>query len=154
MPKNCSADVTLVINYVDSILTKGTSDEVYALKEMFGLEGVEHNDDFAAVLENGPWLWQSNSFYTGYSGFYQFCDAVENAVPGSGIPTPASGVGLTKALAGYASWINSTIVPTSMLHPPALSLLGKYTDLRSLKPAKIMDMEPEVLNVSIHTTQI
>lgn len=29
------------------------------------------------MLENGPWLWQSNSFTTGYSGFFQFCDAIE-----------------------------------------------------------------------------
>jgi hypothetical protein len=30
-----------------------------------------------SAIENGPWLWQSNSFYTNYSGFFQFCDAVE-----------------------------------------------------------------------------
>jgi hypothetical protein len=29
------------------------------------------------AIENGPWLWQSNTFYTGYSGFFKFCDAVE-----------------------------------------------------------------------------
>jgi hypothetical protein len=29
------------------------------------------------AIENGPWLWQSNSFYTGYSDFFKFCDAVE-----------------------------------------------------------------------------
>jgi hypothetical protein len=31
----------------------------------------------SSAIENGPWLWQSNSFYSNYSGFYQFCDAVE-----------------------------------------------------------------------------
>lgn len=30
-----------------------------------------------SAIENGPWLWQSNQFTTGYSKFFQFCDAVE-----------------------------------------------------------------------------
>lgn len=77
MPKNCSKDVSLVIDYMDNVLTHGNKSAVTALKTKFGLESVEHNDDFMAVLENGPWLWQSNSFSTGYSGFYQFCDAIE-----------------------------------------------------------------------------
>jgi hypothetical protein len=55
----------------------GSVDEQYALKAKFGLEDLEHNDDFGAVIEIGPWLWQENSFYTGYSGFCQFCDAIE-----------------------------------------------------------------------------
>jgi hypothetical protein len=29
------------------------------------------------ALEWGPWLWQSNTLTTGYSRFYQFCDAIE-----------------------------------------------------------------------------
>jgi hypothetical protein len=78
---------------------------------MFGLAGVEHNDDFAAVLPIGPYQWQENDFYTGYSAFFQFCDAVEGAVPGADTTTPATGVGLEKALAGYANWINTTQVP-------------------------------------------
>lgn len=111
MPQNCSADITLVIDHIDEVLTAGTDVEIYALKEMFGLEALEHNDDFAAVLPNGPYQWQSNSVYTGYSEFFQFCDAVENAVPGSDTTTPATGVGLEKALAGYANWINSSVIP-------------------------------------------
>ena len=77
MPTNCSKDLTLVIDYIDDVLMHGSANEQFALKAKFGLEALEHNDDFGAAIENGPWLWQSNSFYTGYSGFYQFCDAVE-----------------------------------------------------------------------------
>lgn len=44
MPQNCSTDVTLVIDYIDEILTTGTDDEIYALKKSFGLEGLEHNE--------------------------------------------------------------------------------------------------------------
>lgn len=47
MPTNCSKDVTLVIDHIDSVLTTGTAEEKLALKTKFGLEGVEHDDDFA-----------------------------------------------------------------------------------------------------------
>jgi hypothetical protein len=64
-----------------------------------------------SILANGPYLWQSNSFYTGYSGFFQFCDAIEGVEAGAAkVPGP-DGVGLTKALANYAAYVNSTILP-------------------------------------------
>ena len=66
---------------------------------------------FDSVLENGPWLWQGNSFYTGYSPFFQFCDAIEGVAPGAAITPNATGVGLTAALANYANWVNTTVIP-------------------------------------------
>lgn len=30
-----------------------------------------------SIFPIGPWTWQSNSFITGYSSFYGFCDSVE-----------------------------------------------------------------------------
>ncbi|KAL1311365.1 hypothetical protein AAFC00_001536 [Neodothiora populina] len=109
MPQNCSKDVSLVVDHVDAVFHNGTADEQYALKAMFGLGDLEHYDDFAAALENGPWLWQGNQFYLN-SGFFYFCDAVENATPNGTVPG-AEGVGLEKALAGYASWFNTTMLP-------------------------------------------
>ena len=50
MAKNCSTDVSLVINHVDSVLSNGTAAEIHALKEMFGLQDLEHNDDFARYI--------------------------------------------------------------------------------------------------------
>ncbi|KAI9742271.1 MAG: hypothetical protein M1818_004171 [Claussenomyces sp. TS43310] len=111
MPANCSRDVSVVIDHVDEVLTTGTAEEKNALKAMFGLEGVEHADDFASAIENGPWLWQENTFTTGYSGFYQFCDAVEGVTAGQADTPGPGGVGLEKALAGYASYFNSSILP-------------------------------------------
>jgi hypothetical protein len=61
MPANCSKDVSQVIDYMDSVLLRGDQEDVKELKTMFGLEAVEHNDDFMDVLANGPWLWQSNT---------------------------------------------------------------------------------------------
>lgn len=105
MPKNCSKDVNLVIEHMDNVLTTGTAKEIHDLKAMFGLESVEHNDDFMGALEWAPWLWQGNQFYQ-TTGFFDWCDFVENAfnetdpakIPGE------EGVGLEKALAGYAKW--------------------------------------------------
>jgi hypothetical protein len=114
MPKNCSSDVQQVVNYVDSVLTLGTPKAKQALKEKFGLGGIVHDDDFASALESGPWAWQSHDFYSGYSGFYQFCDYVENQWPGSNAPAPgAGGVGLLKALDGYAKWTKEVMLPGS-----------------------------------------
>ncbi|MCJ1316208.1 hypothetical protein MMC15_001528 [Xylographa vitiligo] len=112
MAQNCSSDVSLVIDHIDGVLTNGTKTQIQELKTMFGLQHVEHNDDFASALQNGPWLWQENSFTTGYSGFFQFCDFVEGVANEDHPVDPGpSGVGLTKALAGYAKWMNTTLLP-------------------------------------------
>lgn len=110
MPKNCSKDVSLVIDHVDSVLTTGSAEEQYELKATFGLEKLEHAADFGAAIENGPWLWQGNQFYTN-TGFFDWCDAVEGVNANSTEIPGAEGVGLTKALAGYANWFNTTLLP-------------------------------------------
>jgi hypothetical protein len=109
MPKNCSINVTLVIDYVDTILGTSTLDEKYALKEMFGL-GPLGDADFGAALGSGPSRWQGIQFFADSYGFFDFCDAVENAI-NSTSPPGVEGVGLEKALAGYASWVNGTLIP-------------------------------------------
>ncbi|KAI6245863.1 putative extracellular serine carboxypeptidase [Erysiphe necator] len=111
MPKNCSVDIARVIDYLDGIMMNGTDSEKFAIKQKFGLESVEHDDDFMGALENGPWLWQANSFTTGYSKFYQFCDAIENVQAGASLTPDENGVGLEKALQGYANWTKSVLLP-------------------------------------------
>ncbi|CAK7205803.1 hypothetical protein SEUCBS139899_008582 [Sporothrix eucalyptigena] len=118
LPKNCSADVQLVVKYIDDVLSKGTADDVQKLKNKFGLGSLVHNDDFADVLANGPSLWQEHDFYSGYSSIFQFCDYIENAIAGafnsSCTPETApseSGVGLKKALNGYAKWTQDILLP-------------------------------------------
>ena len=77
MPKNCSADVEKVIDYIDDVLMRGSESEKRELKAKFGMEGVEHDDDFVDVLTLGPSSWQEDSFTSGYSAFFQWCDYVE-----------------------------------------------------------------------------
>ncbi|OTB03266.1 hypothetical protein M426DRAFT_322045 [Hypoxylon sp. CI-4A] len=114
-PQNCSADVNAVINYVDSTLLNGTAKAKIELKNKFLLGDLE-DADFGAALENGPWTWQSGQFYSenslGYTPYYQFCDYVENVWPNStnAVPGP-EGVGLTKALDGYAKWFTEVELP-------------------------------------------
>ena len=52
MPANCSADIGAVIAHVDSVLQANVSSDVTALKQTFGLEGLAHNDDFAAARKH------------------------------------------------------------------------------------------------------
>ena len=49
MPANCSADVQAVIAHVDSVLLSNNTADITNLKTMFGLQGLSHNDDFAAA---------------------------------------------------------------------------------------------------------
>ena len=94
-----------VIEHMDHVLETGTEQEIYDLKALFGLESVSHDDDFMAALEWAPWLWQGNQFYA-TTGFYTWCDFVEGSVNETDpakIPG-AEGVGLEKALQGYARW--------------------------------------------------
>lgn len=48
MPKNCSADITRVVEYVDHVGLNGTAEEQKSLKTMFGFGALEHYDDFAS----------------------------------------------------------------------------------------------------------
>lgn len=123
MPKNCSTDVSLVIDHMDEVLTSGSDAEVLALKTKFGMQDVLHNDDLMAALENGPWLWQGNQFYRN-TGFFDWCDYIENVhfsqtnstsnlttyKNTSTVPGP-EGVGLAKALEGYAAWTKAEFLP-------------------------------------------
>ena len=105
MPMNCSKDVNLVIEHMDNVLTTGTEEEIYQLKSKFGLEDIVHSNDFMSALEWAPWLWQGNQFYYN-SGFFTWCDFIENSVNETSpakIPG-AEGVGLEKALDGFAKW--------------------------------------------------
>ncbi|KAI1437330.1 serine carboxypeptidase S28-domain-containing protein [Xylaria sp. CBS 124048] len=114
-PQNCSSDINTVINYVDGVLLHGNPREKANLKTKFKLDGLE-DADFAAAIENGPWTWQSGQFFSantsGFTPYYQFCDYVENMWPNSTNKVPsAKGVGLIKALNGYAKWFTETYLP-------------------------------------------
>lgn len=47
MAKNCSRDITRVVDYIDSVYEAGNEKQIQNLKDMFGLGDLEF-DDFAA----------------------------------------------------------------------------------------------------------
>jgi hypothetical protein len=106
MPKNCSSDISLVMNYVDNILLNGTSEDQDNLKASFGLGGLIHNEDFASALEPPFGTWQGS-----ITVFDEFCDAIEGATGSDPTIPSANGVGLDAALGNYARYINSTFYP-------------------------------------------
>ena len=119
MPQNCSRDVSLVIDHIDRVLFNGTASDKQQLKDKFGLGALAYDDDFGEALAIPIFQWQAHTFTTGYHRFFQFCDAVENVASPVDSNTPAvnrsaaipdaSGVGLPKALDGYAAWMRSYI---------------------------------------------
>lgn len=63
LPQNCTADIRLVIEHVDSILINGTDAEVQALKDKFGLGTIEHSADFAVWVPFPPPVFCSPLFF-------------------------------------------------------------------------------------------
>lgn len=57
-------------------------------------------------------LWQSQQFYTG-TQIWDFCDAVEGVTHNSTVLPGPEGVGVQKALAGYANWFKTVSLPGS-----------------------------------------
>jgi hypothetical protein len=100
LPRNCSADIKLVINFIDSVLASNNKTEVQALKKMFGIPNL-NNADFAALIAQPIAQWQSNTTLV-----YNFCDYIETAHnKGKLDPSTTKGVGLNKALKAYAAAI-------------------------------------------------
>ncbi|KAK3384098.1 serine-type peptidase-like protein [Lasiosphaeria ovina] len=114
-PQNCSRDLSATIDSIDLVLKLGTPKQKHDLKQKFLLTDLT-DADFASALEYGPWSWQSSQFYStttqGFNPYYQFCDYVENVWPNSTNPVPgAKGVGVAKALEGYAKWFKEVELP-------------------------------------------
>ncbi|KAF1961954.1 hypothetical protein CC80DRAFT_401871 [Byssothecium circinans] len=114
-PANCTADQVAVINYIDGVLLNGTAAQKKALKDKFKLGDLE-DTDFGGAIENGPWTWQGTQFYSestvGFNAYYRFCDYIENVPPNSTNQVPGpEGVGVEKALEGYAKWFTEISLP-------------------------------------------
>ncbi|KXX79502.1 putative serine protease EDA2 [Madurella mycetomatis] len=110
MPKNCSNSMTSIAKHVDQVLGRKDETETLKLKTMFGLEQLEHDDDFASyVALLPPELSQT------FSTFFEMCDTIEGTrpveieVPDASTTAPnvifdSAAADVEKALANYASW--------------------------------------------------
>lgn len=133
MPANCSKDVSLVIDHMDQVWANGTTEEIENLKSMFKMHGLEPSD-IGAALAVAPGQWQEKEFFTGYDDFDKWCDYIENAVTTSSngttlYPTKFTagpeGVGLQRALQGYATWFTTLVLPNACAELSAV-WKGKY----------------------------
>lgn len=111
MPRNCSIDYSAIVDHVDNIFTNGSSEEQADLKDLFGLQYLAYPSDVAAAISSPIWAWQSIQLYSGYSAFYQMCDAIEGASSNTSISINSTGVGLEKALPNFASWFKAKYLP-------------------------------------------
>ncbi|KAI1081547.1 endoprotease endo-Pro [Whalleya microplaca] len=112
MPKNCSKDYSAIVDYVDKVFTHGSHKEKADLKQLFGLQDVQHLDDAASAICSPIWAWQSIQLTSGYPVFYQMCDAIEGALSNSTAHlTNSDGVGLKKALPNFAKWFKAAYLP-------------------------------------------
>ncbi|CAF0900930.1 unnamed protein product [Didymodactylos carnosus] len=81
---------------------------------MFGLQNLEHNDDFASTLVWPLFKWQNVNPHdvndTVVSTTQGFCDQLETVVVGKKIHyAGANGTGLANALVSYGQWISKWV---------------------------------------------
>lgn len=120
MPQNCSIDYTAIVDHVDAVFINGTEEEKTALKSLFALEDLAHDDDAAVAITSPIWGWQNIQFYSGYTSFYQMCDAIEGAAPNKTGNYSDTGVGLSHALPNFAAWFTSEYLPGCKLQDCSL----------------------------------
>ncbi|KAK8024583.1 serine carboxypeptidase S28 [Apiospora rasikravindrae] len=111
MPKNCSSDYSAIIDYVDKTFTQGSDEDKKDLKKMFAVDDLEMDDDAASAISSPIWAWQSIQFDSGYSKFYQMCDAIEGAFTNTTYTYGEQGVGLKNALPNFAKWFKASYLP-------------------------------------------
>ncbi|KZW00377.1 hypothetical protein EXIGLDRAFT_639437 [Exidia glandulosa HHB12029] len=105
-PKNCTNDVISVISHVDEVLSKGTPEEIFAVKSNFGMANLTHLDDVAGALRFNLFDWQSLSPTSPRSAlFYRFCDAIEVK---DGVVSDEKGWGLEHAFKAWGTFWNTT----------------------------------------------
>ncbi|PIL22459.1 hypothetical protein GSI_15147 [Ganoderma sinense ZZ0214-1] len=73
----CSGNIQLTVEIVDSLI--GNPITSRAIKALFGLAGLEHNEDFASILESPLGNWQARNWdpEVGTTGWDDFCAALD-----------------------------------------------------------------------------
>lgn len=105
LPRNCSADVKTVVQYIDGVLSSGDAGDVATLKLRFGLSAL-NDADFADVVSNPLTQWQSNQ-----DAVISFCDHIEGVSSNytRWMSESGRGVGLVAALDAYSSYVRENI---------------------------------------------
>ncbi|KAL1702481.1 serine carboxypeptidase S28-domain-containing protein [Schizophyllum commune] len=82
-PEACARHLENSIQTIDAILSRGGF-PARALKALFGLSGLEHDDDFASVLSSPLGYWQAKCWDPkfGSTAFEDFCEVLGKAPAG------------------------------------------------------------------------
>ncbi|EPQ50969.1 peptidase S28 [Gloeophyllum trabeum ATCC 11539] len=104
----CSARIQTTVKTVDALLAVPRLKRT--LKGLFGLADLEHDEDFASVLETPLGYWQAKVWdpAVGSTKFDEFCEALEHG--GAQSVTLPGGLSLDFALLNYAKWIRENVV--------------------------------------------
>ncbi|KAI3331692.1 serine carboxypeptidase S28 [Xylariaceae sp. AK1471] len=105
LPRNCSADIKAVVEYIDGVLASGDKDDVNMLKTRFGLSAL-NDPDFADIISNPIIAWQSDQ-----DSVIEFCNYIEGAASNYThyMSQSGKGVGLVPALNAYSTYVRENI---------------------------------------------
>ncbi|CCM03509.1 uncharacterized protein FIBRA_05643 [Fibroporia radiculosa] len=141
----CSANIQSAIEAIDTILS--ISQLRTPLKGLFGLAGLEHDEDFASLLTSPMSSWQSKNWDKSISdtGFEEFCVALNKSVGGEYISAQSPGLiydDNTKTLAlpgglkvpvlvyNYAQYIKENVVSECPEEISVEDCFGTYDDAK------------------------
>lgn len=106
-----------------------------AVKELFGLGGLEHDDDFAAMLESPLGSWQSKNWdpKLGSTKFDQFCDALAKPLgklTAKQSLSLSSGINVPVTVWNYANYIKENYVSKCPEEATVEDCFGSYDDTK------------------------
>ncbi|KAI5365513.1 putative peptidase S28, alpha/Beta hydrolase [Septoria linicola] len=111
-PQDCVGSINAIIDKIDHVFAHGNSTEINHMKNLFGLESLQDNRDFAMTIAfplGGPMNYPTNTWQEiiwgdhGSNDFWYFCNNITNN------NAPANVTALDKELALYTggeSWTN------------------------------------------------
>ncbi|KIM40869.1 hypothetical protein M413DRAFT_445651 [Hebeloma cylindrosporum] len=143
----CADHLVNSINTIDSILANSPPFLKRQLKNVFGLGGLEHDDDFVSVLESPLGSWQAKCWdpEVGSTTFDEFCDALHSSfgrVASSSLKLPyehpermvdvGDGLSLDISILNYGKWIKKHIVSRCPSEFTTEDCFGTYDDEKYL----------------------
>ncbi|KIY51723.1 peptidase S28 [Fistulina hepatica ATCC 64428] len=142
-PERCSSHLVNVITTIDAVLAHGGL-PVRALKSLFGLGALEHDEDFVSVLEAPLGSWQAKCWDPefGSNEFDEFCATLDKPRFGAGevnsLDRPfnhmlrqvsvSDGLSFDLAIVNYAHYIRKHVVSQCPKKATIEECFGTYDD--------------------------
>ncbi|KAF8157984.1 peptidase S28 [Crassisporium funariophilum] len=139
----CSAHLVNTISKIDTILEHGPAFVKKQLKNLFGLGGLEHDEDFASVLESPLGAWQAKCWdpEVGSTAFDDFCEALSSTfgkVQAESLELPFEhpermvtldgGFAVDISIINYGKWIKEHVVSRCPDESTTEECFGTFND--------------------------